>query len=98
MPVSGNRFGSAHIQLSMKQRPIASIRTGIEWLMDHRVLYLKSSPKDELPSFVLSLYTFRFARELGAGHLAFLRQVDGAGERVSVLADNLELARQATER
>jgi hypothetical protein len=77
---------------------IATVRGPIEWVMDHRVLYLKDSLGDETPSFMLSLYTFRFAHVGGVGHVAFFRQPRRRDGSVRILSDNPTLAAQAPAR
>jgi hypothetical protein len=77
---------------------IATVRGPIEWIMDHRVLYLKDSVEDEAPSFMLSLYTFRFAHVGGVGHVAFFRQPSRRDGAMRMLTDNLALAAQTPER
>jgi hypothetical protein len=77
---------------------IATVRGPIEWVMDHRVLYLKDSLGDDAPSFMLSLYTFRFAHVGGVGHVAFFRQPSRGDDQVRILSDNLALAVKTPQR
>jgi hypothetical protein len=77
---------------------LATVRDPIEWVMDHRVLYLKDLIADPAPSFMLSLYTFRYAYIGGVGHVAFVRHKSRDDEQLRILSDNLTLAAQTPSR
>jgi hypothetical protein len=76
----------------------ATVRPGVEWLMDHRVFYLKEALTDPAPSFMLSFYTFRYASAGGSGNVAFVRYRSESGMTLAIVSDNLPFASRNRER
>lgn len=72
----------------MTNEPAARIHPPIERVMDHHLLFLKSDASSPDPSFLLSLFTFRYIRHVGSGHVAFIgASIDGE-ERALTLTDD----------
>lgn len=72
----------------MTNEPTARIHPPIERVMDHHLLFLKSKGSSPDPSFLLSLFTFRYIRHVGAGHVAFVAASINGEERALTLSDD----------
>jgi hypothetical protein len=82
----------------MPERRAVIVHASVEWVMDHRTLYLKSEPADDAPSFMLSLFTIRFDRLGPVGHLAFYRYEHDGILRLETLTDESSLPAVAAAR